>query len=501
MPGPLLEKEAECACVLASRGVEIAVIAQSLNVDEEAVAQAVSPRRCAELTNILPDTRVELVWSAGLAGRHLGLAPEPDQHPLRGGDALALRQVYHGARVIGKGAFGQCTSATFSPSGARVVVKTVRNRNDAAGRSYRANFVTVDNVFGTLLAMSAPSAAHANCVRYVDFLVGPEYTCVVMEPLEGPELFEWLNARAAAPRARPGEADGRARRPGMPDGGTLRELAAQMLAAVAFTHERGLIHRDVKIEAFRFRGAAAFASPLVLFDFGLCCPIERKRANAPREICGTLEYIAPEMGSACARAGSYDEKVDVWSAGVCVFALLTASLPFERENRGGYLARLLGLERALFLELADLVVTRADMALALDRPALRDAPPAAVALMTRLLEFEPAKRPSAAEAHALALDDAPGWRRPADLTASGAAPAVDLPEGAYARVLRESKLSTFQSKRAEPWQSSSHRDSGSRLSFWESGRAEPRDDGDGSDGSVGSSFLSCTSACVSGDSG
>ena len=106
MPGPLLEKEAECACVLASRGVEIAVIARSLNVDEEAVAQAVSPRRCAEITNILPDTRVELVWSAGLAGRHLGLAPAPDQHPLRGGDALALRQVYHGSRVIGKGAFG-----------------------------------------------------------------------------------------------------------------------------------------------------------------------------------------------------------------------------------------------------------------------------------------------------------------------------------------------------------------------------------------------------------
>ena len=71
MPVPLLEQEAECACVLAARGVTISVIAASLHVDEAAVARAISPSAMAGRDlNILPDTRVTLVWAAGLTAAH-----------------------------------------------------------------------------------------------------------------------------------------------------------------------------------------------------------------------------------------------------------------------------------------------------------------------------------------------------------------------------------------------------------------------------------------------
>ena len=60
------------------------------------------------------------------------------------------------------------------------------------------------------------------------------------------------------------------------------------------------MHRDVKLENWRFRGDPE-ASSLVLLDFGLCCGAPRE---SPLAIVGTLPYIAPEMA-----VRVYDAKV------------------------------------------------------------------------------------------------------------------------------------------------------------------------------------------------
>ena len=47
-----------------------------------------------------------------------------------------------------------------------------------------------------------------------------------------------------------------------------------------------------------------------------------------RTFVGTPGYSAPEVIA----GGDYDNKCDVWSLGVCLYAMLTATLPFTAQN-------------------------------------------------------------------------------------------------------------------------------------------------------------------------
>ena len=370
------------------------------------------------LDSPIPSCDVQLVWSLGLSGQFLDCDPSEDKHDCLGGPELSA--LYAGTAVIGAGTFGKAIDAVFKPSNTRVVLKTVLKRADSTlGKEYIENFVTRDNVFTLLLEISTPERAHENMVRYVDVLLCTSHICVVMEPLVGPELFEWLDVAWSQMSEE-----------------KLRDLMKQMLAAIRFTHENGLIHRDVKITAFRFRAAHA-AAPLVLFDYGLCCV----SASAPRKraIVGTPEYIAPEMG-----LGVYDAKVDVWSVAVCFYAMLVTAFLVEYEpskDQRGAMIR---------------VVTRDELERALRKEALEYAiSPSAVACTKRLLAFEPASRPSSAEAHDLVCDD-DAWRAIAvpTLNRSSSSPAV-LAKGSHAQLLRKSRMSTARVEHAHPERSAS----------------------------------------------
>ena len=368
----------------------------------------------------LPSCDVQLVWSLGLSGKHLDCDPSEDKHDCPEGPELGT--LYAGKKVIGAGTFGKAIDAVFKPSNTRVVLKTVRKRADSIGKEYLENFVTRDNVFTLLLEISTPERAHANVVRYVDVLLCSSHVCVIMEPLLGPELFEWLEEAWQQMSE-----------------DKLRDVMKQMLAAIRFTHESGLIHRDVKITAFRFRTAHA-AAPLVLFDYGLCCV----SASAPRAraIVGTPEYIAPEMG-----LGVYDDKVDVWSVAVCFYAMLATSFLVEFD---------LGSQQTSALIR---IVTRDELERALKNQALDYAiSPSAVSFTKRLLIFEPASRPSAAEAHDLICDD-DAWRAIAapTLQRSESSPAM-LAKGAHAQLLRQSRMSTAHADHAHPERHASDED-------------------------------------------
>lgn len=65
-----------------------------------------------------------------------------------------------------------------------------------------------------------------------------------------------------------------------------------------------------------------------LLDFGLSKTfiIDNKRIRLFK-LCGTPNYVAPEI-----LTGDYDEKCDIWSAGIMLFYLLTKKFPYENEE-------------------------------------------------------------------------------------------------------------------------------------------------------------------------
>ena len=349
-------------------------------------------------SSAVPNAAVRMVWGGGLSAESLGLDAAADKHDVSL-QKQTLGELYAGKTVIGAGSFGKAIDAVHVASGTPVVLKVVKRRADHVGQDYVRRFVTRDNIFAMLVQLSAPARAHVNVVRFVDFLVCPSHLCVVMEPLHGPELFDWLEVEWRTVSE-----------------DTLRLMMRQMLAAIEFTHASGLIHRDIKIDAFRFRTNDP-ASPLVLFDYGLCCLSAPPRGQ-PRDVVGTPEYIAPEMGS-----GVYDDKVDVWSVAVCFYGMVTASFVFDvAADRSGLR-----------------LVKRAEVEAALKQPALEAAPPSAVACVKKLLVFDARLRPTSAEAHALVCDD-DAWRVSALPPSS--AETTPLEQGAHTILLRKSKMST-----------------------------------------------------------
>ncbi|KAK2195458.1 bifunctional Protein kinase domain/Protein kinase-like domain superfamily/Serine-threonine-protein kinase [Babesia duncani] len=97
------------------------------------------------------------------------------------------------------------------------------------------------------------------------------------------------------------------------------ELIRQILEALNYIHEKGIVHRDIKPSNIFFKGDESLL--IKVGDFGLTYKLNEP--SKPQGNVGTMFYMAPETFSDF----PYDEKVDIYSAGVVFFEML--SPPFE----------------------------------------------------------------------------------------------------------------------------------------------------------------------------
>ncbi|XP_053187775.1 ribosomal protein S6 kinase-related protein [Scomber japonicus] len=101
----------------------------------------------------------------------------------------------------------------------------------------------------------------------------------------------------------------------------VRVFAAELGSALGFLHDFGIIHRDVKMENILLTDNGH----LRLADFGLSRRLER--GGRAFTICGTIQYMAPEVLS----GGPYNHAADWWSLGILLFSLVTGKFPVPPE--------------------------------------------------------------------------------------------------------------------------------------------------------------------------
>ncbi|KAL4614896.1 hypothetical protein ACB092_07G085900 [Castanea dentata] len=95
----------------------------------------------------------------------------------------------------------------------------------------------------------------------------------------------------------------------------------ELILVIKYCHDMGVVHRDIKPENILLTSSGQ----MKLADFGLAMRVSNGQSLAG--VVGSPAYVAPEV-----LVGQYSEKVDIWSAGVLLHALLVGVLPFQGDS-------------------------------------------------------------------------------------------------------------------------------------------------------------------------
>jgi serine/threonine-protein kinase len=164
----------------------------------------------------------------------------------------------------------------------------------------------------------ASRLSHPNIVQVIDLVAREDEIYLVLEYLKGRDLRELLRRSSELGRKLPIDVS--------------VWIAAEMCAGLDFAHNAAdadgrplnLVHRDVSPKNVRITDRGA----VKLIDFGIARVEHRITETAPGSVKGTLGYMSPEqvMGE------EVDRRCDVFSAGICLFQMLTARNPFDADN-------------------------------------------------------------------------------------------------------------------------------------------------------------------------
>lgn len=261
-------------------------------------------------------------------------------------------------RELGRGAMGIVYEAIEESLGRRVALKLM-NPEWASRPGICERFIEE--------ARSIARLSHRSIVRVHRFAKLQQGCYLALELVEGRSLDQLLSeSRFPLPR--------------------VLCLLEELAAALGHAHAAGIVHRDVK-------PGNVFIRPddtIVLGDFGLAKDLEPgvQSLTTPGMIMGTPAYMAPEQ----AQGRAVSPATDVYALGVMAFEMLTGRVPFTADTAMTLLLKHLNEPAPLVTDFAP------------------EVPRAVSALVERMLDKEPARRPphGDAVAEALAAIDRPG---------------------------------------------------------------------------------------------
>ncbi|KAM4043729.1 hormonally up-regulated neu tumor-associated kinase-like [Anomaloglossus baeobatrachus] len=202
-------------------------------------------------------------------------------------------------RMINKGSFAKVMEGLHVPTGQKVAMKVI-DKKKAKQDSYVLKNMKREPRIHQMIK-------HPNIVQLYETLETENSFYMVMELCPGGDLMDKICERKKL------------------EENDVRKYTRQIMSAVEHLHQYGIVHRDLKIENFLL----GENNNIKIVDFGLSNTIQGNGLSHEllNTQCGSPAYAAPELLA----NKKYGPKVDAWSIGVCLFAMLTGTLPFAVE--------------------------------------------------------------------------------------------------------------------------------------------------------------------------
>jgi len=154
-------------------------------------------------------------------------------------------------------------------------------------------------------AQAAASLNHPNIVAVYDTGDHEGRPYIVMEYVAGRSLKEVLASEGMLPQR-------------------AAEIAADAASALHYSHERALVHRDVKPGNIMVSDDGV----VKVTDFGIARAVGAESVTQTAAVFGTAAYVSPEQ----AQGQEVDRRSDVYSLGCCLYEMLTHRQPFAADS-------------------------------------------------------------------------------------------------------------------------------------------------------------------------
>jgi serine/threonine-protein kinase len=224
-------------------------------------------------------------------------------HPLTEGDAAdnligkEILGTYRLVQLLGKGGMSVVYRAHHVLTDQEVAVKVLPPELSNQ-REVKARFIEEARTLARL--------EHPNIVTLHNFVEADGYLYLVMQCADG-ETFDEVIEREG--RVEVGEAV---------------RVTIEVLRALEYAHEQGVVHRDIKPSNIIIRGDGG----VKVMDFGIAKIMGSSKLTQTGQTMGTVRYMSPEQ----VRGKQVDHRSDLYSLGIALYEAVAGRTPFDGEN-------------------------------------------------------------------------------------------------------------------------------------------------------------------------
>lgn len=206
-----------------------------------------------------------------------------------------LTTFYRVGKILGRGAFGKVNLAMHKLVRKLVALKSL-NKEQLTNEEEKAKLMKEVNLLLKL--------RHNHVVKIYETIETDKHIIIVMEICAGGDLLNYVRKRR------------RLKEP------YAQKIFKQIIDGLCYIHSKLIAHRDIKLDNILLDGRGN----VKIGDFGVSK--QTTQGSQMKEQCGTPAYIAPEI----LRNKGYGLNVDLWSAGVVLFAMLYGTVPFKAQS-------------------------------------------------------------------------------------------------------------------------------------------------------------------------